>query len=90
MNKKSFFAKRSELQKVDVLDIYIEKKSQKGIYEIKEKKMEEIIENLEGVETMIDQARLCLKETKFANNLELDEYIENIENNIEYALSVVK
>ena len=52
--------------------------------------MEELIENLEAVETMIDQARICFKETKYANDPELDEYIENIENNIEYALSVVK
>ena len=40
MNKKSFFAKRSELQKVDVLDIYIEKNAKKVFYKIKEYKMQ--------------------------------------------------
>ena len=42
MNKKSFFAKRSELQKVDVLDIYIEKNAKKVFYKIKENKMQKI------------------------------------------------
>ena len=52
--------------------------------------MEELLENLESVEMMIDQAETSLSGTKFADDKELAEYIENIQDNIKYALDVVK
>jgi len=90
MNKKSFFAKRSELQKVDVLVIYIEENPKKGIYKIKEIKVEELLENLEAVSTFIEQAIWTTKETKYADDQELKEMMSDINNTIASILDYIK